>query len=169
MDPQTVEKGAEALTGVQRAFYDFLRFTGARLDEGNKLKWTDLDLDRGLFLMPGSKTPDAADVRPLPTHLIKKLLELPRTSEYVFPAHHGGKAYDRRKLFRKVSKQAGIKITAKDLRDWFGTQVVALTNDPRQIMDLMRHTNLRTTTTYMRRVSGELRSIVDSLGGMKDG
>jgi integrase len=175
LNPEYVEKGESALSGVHRAYYNFLRFTGSRRDEGNSLKWEHLDLDRGLVLLPGTKTPGAMDVHPMPMQLVKELLELPRTSEYVFPAGHGGKAFDRRKIFAKVSAYLSetynkpIKLTPKDLRDWFGTQVVARTSDPRRIMDLMRHTNLRTTTVYMRRVDDELRGIVESLGSERGG
>lgn len=170
MNPEWIERGAEALKGVHRAYYDFLRFTGARRGEGNALEWEHLDLDRGLFLMPGSKTPKARAVRPLPAQVVKQLLELPRTGKFVFPSAAGVEAFDRRKMFSKVSRHVTavyhrpIKITAKDLRDWFGTQVVQRTSDPRKIMELMRHTNLKTTTRYMRSIEDELRGIVDSLG-----
>jgi integrase len=56
----------------------------------------------------------------------------------------------------------GIKLRPKDLRDVFASTVK--TQDPRVLMDLMRHTNLNTTTKYLRSVNEAMRDAVQHFG-----
>jgi integrase len=43
------------------------------------------------------------------------------------------------------------------LRDYFGTEIAAKTDDPTVVMHLLRHTSLATTTEYMRAVKNRMR------------
>ncbi len=56
----------------------------------------------------------------------------------------------------------GIKLRPKDMRDYFASTVQ--TDDPRVLMNLMRHTNLTTTTTYVRAVQERMKQAVSGLG-----
>ena len=57
------------------------------------------------------------------------------------------------KLFKKVRKLTGIKITAKDLRDYFASTIAMGTEDFRPdivtVSELLGHTNLNTTKKYL--------------------
>jgi integrase len=56
-------------------------------------------------------------------------------------------------------------LAPKDLRDYFCTEIAAKSDDPNVAMRLMRHTNLATTTKYMRTVEERMRDAVENLGG----
>jgi integrase len=93
----------------------------------------------------------------------------------------GKKIYSRRRLFEKIRRATafkaymeknptatpmsvwkelkpkgypgGVKLSTKELRDYFATQVSAQVRDPKIVMNLMRHTSLNTTTLYTRTAS----------------
>jgi len=172
LEPELVDKAAEVLDGSDRIYYDVLRFVGLRMDEGNRLTWQDLDLDRGLMLVPGTKTDDSRAVLPLAPVVIKALLghksnKSTSPGDYCFPSQRRGavnvKVYRRTRLFERIYKRTGIKLTAKDLRDYFATMVVA-NADPATTQKLLRHTNLTTTTKYLRTVESRMRAAVEGLG-----
>ncbi len=58
----------------------------------------------------------------------------------------------------------GVKLTTKELRDYFATQVSAQVSDPKIVMNLMRHTSLDTTTLYTRTVTERMKHAVRNLG-----
>src|SRR5262249_40483492 len=94
-----VERAAQVLTDPQeRAYFDFLRFTGLRKDEANRVRWEDINFERGVFHVRGTKTAesDAPDM-PLADILIDSVSKLTpiSTSEYVF-AGKRGKTKDKR-------------------------------------------------------------------------
>jgi len=176
LDPAKVERAAESLAGVERAFFDFLRYTGARLQEGNRLQWSDLDLRNGFVRMPGSKTKKSNAILPLAPALIKvlenskKALENSQNEsmqEFVFPSvygkHKGKRVHSRKAMFARIYRLTGIKLTAKDLRDYFLGEVVPRT-DPITAMHLMRHTTLAMTPTYGRVVLERMKEAVKNLG-----
>lgn len=166
LDPTLIEKGAScpALNQQERAYYNFLRFTGCRREEANKLEWEHLDLEKGLVLIPGKKNHKASALRPLPAILIAELKALPRACQWVFPSTTSTKCYDRRRMFIKVSDYVGKHITPKDLRDWFASQLPGLTSNLVSWMQLMRHTNLKTTTRYMEKFAPDLQQLVQGMG-----
>ena len=57
-----------------------------------------------------------------------------------------------------------MKLTAKDLRDVFGTVVMENVRNADTARRLMRHTSLQTTTKYMRLVKDLMQSAVRFLG-----
>ena len=67
----------------------------------------------------------------------------------------------RTKMFQKIQRLTGVKLTAKDLRDYFATVVRA---EPEIKMRLLRHKSLATTTRYLRQVDQRMREAVQDLG-----
>jgi integrase len=225
LDLGLVDQAAAALTHpADRAYFDFLRFTGLRKDEANRLRWDDLRLEEGYFHCRGTKTDEADAFLPLAQTLIESLKnhKATSTSEYVFPGRsaqtRGKKIYSRRRLFESIERltsrcidcrvgkigtrrycedchrieavsrshrcskcksvkvnegvgclscgsikvKAGIKLRPKDMRDYFANTVQ--TDDPRVLMSLMRHTNLTTTTKYLRAVQERMKDAVRGMG-----
>jgi integrase len=104
----------------------------------------------------------------------------------------GKKIYSRRRLFEKIQRQTafkaymeknptvaplkawkelkrqgypgGVKLTTKELRDHFATQVSAQVTDPNTVKNLMRHTSLNTTSRYTRVVMERMKEAVQNLG-----
>jgi len=173
LDPKLVDQAAEALGGQDRIYFDCLRWTGLRKDEANRLQWKDLDLERdpGLIIVPGTKTQESTSVLPLCPALTKVLQALKNVSEgcsWVFPgqsdATKGQKVYGRTRMFERIYAKTGIKLTPKDLRDYFAGEVSSKVSDPNVIRLLLRHTNLTTTTKYLRVVKDRMAEAVKGLG-----
>lgn len=225
--PDQVELAASVLAGRERVFFDFLRFTGLRKDEANRVRWEDIDFERGWLHVRGTKTAESDNFIPLAPALLGELewlAENDRTSDYVFPGGsaqtQGRKIYSRRRLFEKISRltsrcldcgkqgsgkrrrclecgrvevvsrthrcsrckspnveegmgclacgsaniRPGVKLRPKDLRDYFASEVAARVSDPNVVMRLLRHTNLTTTTRYLRTVKDRMQEAVRGLG-----
>lgn len=58
----------------------------------------------------------------------------------------------------------GVKLTTKELRDYFATQVSAQVTDPNTVKNLMRQTSLATTSKYTRTVMDAMKAAVQNLG-----
>ena len=104
----------------------------------------------------------------------------------------GKKIYSRRRLFEKIHRvtafkaymeknptasamaawkelkangyPGGVKLTTKELRDYFATDVSAQVKEPTTVKNLMRHTSLNTTTLYTRTVTERMKDAVRDLG-----
>ena len=107
----SVERAASVLTGAERVYFDFLRYTGLRKDEANRTQWDDIDFGRGWLHVPGTKTEESdayMPIAPALLHELSWLKENGRESEFVFPGHsrqtQGKKIYSRRKLFEKIER-----------------------------------------------------------------
>ncbi len=95
--------------GVIGAALRMLILTGCRLQEVSRMTWSELDLGRRLWTIPGSRTKNHRDhVVPLSTQAVEVLEALPRRCEFVFTA-------DGRKAVRgwgcskeRISTKAGI-------------------------------------------------------------
>ena len=109
----------------------------------------------------------------------------------------GKKIYSRRRLFEKIQRvtafraymeknpgtphmkawkelkqqgyPGGVKLTTKELRDYFATQVSAQVTDPNTVKELMRHTSLTTTSRYVRTVTERMKEAVQNLGAIPGG
>jgi hypothetical protein len=71
------------------------------------------------------------------------------------------------KAWKELKRQkypGGVRLTTKDLRDYFATEVSARVNDPNTVKNLMRHTSLNTTTLYTRTVTERMKDAVKDLG-----
>jgi integrase len=105
-----VERAASVLESTDRAYFDFLRFTGLRKDEANRLRWDDISFDTGSFHCRGTKTDESDAWLPLAPLLIYSLKthRAMNSSDYVFPGRsaqtRGKKIYSRRKLFEKIER-----------------------------------------------------------------
>ncbi len=68
----------------------------------------------------------------------------------------------------KESKQhgypGGVKLTTKELRDYFATQVSAQVTDPNTVMKLLPHTSLNTTSRYTRTVIKRMKDTRQNFG-----
>jgi integrase len=119
---------------------------------------------------------------------------------YLFPGRsaqpRGKKIYSRPRLFEKIQRGRAFKayieknpindvheslegakatrlswrLTTKQLRDYFGTQVSAQVSDPNTVKELIRHTtSLRTTSRYMRTAPDRLKESVENLEATSGG
>ena len=103
--------GLEAEDMVQptaAAALRLLLLTGARRDEVLRLRWCEVDLERGCLRLEDSKT--GAKVIPLSQQARALLTSLPRDSKWVFPSPHVDDAsvQDLRKPWRRALEHAGL-------------------------------------------------------------
>ena len=120
----TVEQAAAVLNPAEKAYFDFLRFTGLRKDEANRLRWEDINFDEGYFHCKGTKTDESDAYLPLAPALIESLKKhkASSVSEYVFPGRsaqtRGKKIYSRRRMFERIQKVTAVE---RYLREHPGT------------------------------------------------
>jgi integrase len=145
-----------ALSGEELFFFRFLRLTGARLSEALSARWEDVDYSKIEITLRGTKTKESLRKVPICRGLFETLkgLEAIKTdSAYVFHHKDGERILRRDKVFKKVFRATGIKITAKDLRDYFASTIAMGTNeytpDIVTVSELLGHTNLNTTKRYL--------------------
>lgn len=172
LDPADVERAAAALQIADRIYFDHLRYTGCRKDEGNRTEWKHLNLDQATVIIPGTKTDESLAIVPIPPEHAAALAEwrkLCPSDRWAFPScdkrstNRGKQTYHRERMFKRIKKLTGIKLTPKDLRDYFCNEVAARTSNPVLLMDLMRHKSLATTTRYVRRRLDSMRAVVNNL------
>jgi integrase len=174
-DPTSVDRAIAALSGPDdvsdRLYVMVAACTGARRGEINRTRWSDLflsDPEKSWYKIPGTKTEESLSLHPIPAVLAVELIAWRdrNMSDLVLPGrnnHTKGKEVRRREAtFRKIYRLTGVKLTSKDLRDYYASMVN--TTDPRILKDLMRHTSLSTTTTYSRRREELMRAAVENLG-----
>jgi hypothetical protein len=71
------------------------------------------------------------------------------------------------KLWKRLKAEGypgGVRLKPKDLRDYFASEVASQVKDPSVVMKLLRHTNLTTTTKYLRVVEERMHEAVKNLG-----
>jgi len=171
MDPAQVDFAEYALSGIDRIYFNFVRYMGLRKDEANRARWVDLDVVNRLFRVEGTKTEESEEILPVPPVLQSDLASLSKITgdnELLFPGQKGKvkgkKVYHRRRMFERIYKRTGIKLMPKDLRDYYCNEIASQTEDPIVLMKLMRHKSLATTTKYARTVRERMREAVQNLG-----
>jgi integrase len=89
-------------------------YTGMRRGELFKLKWEDIDFDRGFIRIVGPKGGSDQTI-PLNAAARKVLAAHPRTSAYVFPGDDGGQRVTIQKAVRRIRAAAGLPDTFRPL------------------------------------------------------
>ena len=145
-----------------------LVFTGARLREILGLRWDWVDLERGLLLLPDSKTGKKAIVLNAPA--MKVLADLPRTGSFVI----GGRAADTdmerpradlHRPWRAVAKRAGLGgVRLHDLRHTHASVGAGAGLGLPIIGKLLGHTHASTTARYAHLDVDPLRRASDHIG-----
>ena len=124
--------------------------TGCRRDEIAALRWSELDLKRGLLVLNESKT--GKSVRPLGSAAIKLLRRIKRAdkSDYVFPAETGLGHYQGAKgLWPRIVKRAKLPgVTPHTLRHTMGSTAVSSGEALMMAGAILGHANPRSTAIY---------------------
>jgi integrase len=95
-------------------------YTGMRRGELFRLKWNDIDFDKGFIHIREPKG-GVDQTIPLNDSARKVLTEHPRLSDYVFPGRTGEKLTDIRKSVNRIKEKAGLP---KDFRALHGLRHV---------------------------------------------
>jgi integrase len=145
-----------------------LILTGARLREILHLKWHHVDLERGMLLLPDSKTGKKAIVLNAPA--LDILANLPRVGEYVIAGQMAGSGDDKprsdlNRPWRAIVKRAGlISLRIHDLRHTHASVGAGLGLGLPILGKLLGHTQPSTTARYAHLDADPLRRAADRIG-----
>lgn len=145
-----------------------LIFTGARLREILHLEWSHVDLQRGLLLLPDSKTGRKTIVLNAPAMEI--LATLPRLGRYVIAGRSAGSEQEKprsdlKRPWAAVASRAGLeKVRLHDLRHNFASFGVGGGMGLPIIGKLLGHTQSATTQRYAHLDADPLRKAADAIG-----
>jgi integrase len=89
-------------------------YTGMRRGELFKLRWEDIDFDRGFIRIVGPKGGTDQTI-PLNAAARRVLEAHPRTCEYVFPGEDGGQRVTIQKALKRIREAAGLPASFRPL------------------------------------------------------
>ncbi|WP_427147793.1 tyrosine-type recombinase/integrase [Rhizobium leguminosarum] len=154
--------------------------TGARRGEILKLKWSNVDLQRGLLFLDDSKTRKKTIILNGPAQLI--LTELPRVGPYVIPGEpkvlDDGKIEHRprsdlKRPWHHIRKRSGldaadddpkVRVRIHDLRHTHASVGVEANLSLQIIGKLLGHTQMKTTERYAHLADDPKRHASDLIG-----
>lgn len=145
-----------------------LIFTGARLREILHLEWKHVDLERGLLLLPDSKTGKKTIV--LNTPAMEVLANLSRIGRYVIAGESAGTEdekprSDLKRPWQAVRRHAGLEdVRLHDLRHNFASWGVGDGMGLPIIGKLLGHKQVSTTQRYAHLEADPVRRAADAIG-----
>lgn len=143
-----------------------ISLTGARLREILHLKWSYIDLDRGVLNLPNSKT--GAKTIYLNKAAIEIFRELPRHlyNEYAFCGLKRGEPIkELQKAWQRIRASAGLDdVRIHDLRHTFASVAVMNGMSLPMIGALLGHSQPRTTARYAHIAADPLREAAELVG-----
>lgn len=143
---------------------EMLLLTGARKGEVLNLKWTDLDLPKGLWKLNENKSGKPRIIQ-LNTKTQQIIRTMSRKYDYVFANPVSGKPFnDIRKCFDAILKAANIeKFRIHDLRHNFASMAVNSGYDIYLVQHLLGHASPLTTQRYAHMRQDTLREASEKL------
>jgi integrase len=136
--------------------------TGLRIGDTLALRWRDVDLAAGTATVRCTKNGDP-HVAALTDRCIAELVKLPNRSPdaWVFANNAGTKPFDVRRLWRKVTRIAGLAGRGfHQLRHGCGTALALAGVNQAQIMAVMGHKTLVASARYMHSNVNDRRAVV---------
>lgn len=142
-----------------------LLFTGCRLREILHLRWEHVDIERGLLLLPDSKTGRKAVVLNAPA--LEVLNGLDRIGPYVIPGDDPAKPRaDLKRPWGTVARQAGLeRVRLHDLRHTYASFGAGGGLGLPIIGKLLGHTHAATTARYAHLDADPLRRASEAIAG----
>jgi len=162
LDKQPDQNQVDALRLIQ--------LTGARKSEVLGATWDQFDLERGVWTKPAHSTKQARIHHvPLNAPALDLLQRMRKsaTGEYLFPGRTGEHLKDVKKLWRRVTKAAGLEgIHVHDLRHTYASHLVSGGVPLALVGALLGHTQPRTTQRYAHLADDALRAATNQFGSV---
>jgi integrase len=159
------EKNRRTVFGpVATAAVRLLLFSGCRLSEVLRLKWEYVDTERGLLLLPDSKTGRRAVVLNAPALAV--LASLTRLGSYVVPGGNPERPrHDLKKIWRAVARRASLEgVRLHDLRHTYASVGAGGGLGLPIIGKLLGHSQSATTARYAHLDNDPLKRASESIG-----
>lgn len=150
-----------------RAAILLLLLTGLRRNEVLRLKWENIDFERGLATIPKTKNGELA-LQPLSPPAIRVLHSIPRYTKnpFVIVGMKPGKPrYDLTKAWDRIKSRAQITdVRVHDLRHTCGTWLAQEGVDIMIIKNVLNHKDLKSTMVYVKHSVEQQREALDVYG-----
>ena len=185
LTPAEIGRLGEALAAHrERASANAIRFlllTGARRGETLAAKWSDIDLEAGIWTKPAATTkskkmhrvPLSAPARTLLAELAERAQAARRRgdpAEYVFEGIDGKPLTDLKKTWRTACEAAGIEgVRVHDLRHSYASILASAGLSLPIIGQLLGHTQTATTARYAHLLDDPLRMATERAGAVISG
>ena len=142
-----------------------LMLTGARKNEILQLKWSDVDLRRGLLGLHDTKT--GRSQRPIGAPAVKLLSELTRSGPFVFPGERPGKPLEGvRRLWDAVRVEAKLEgVRLHDLRHTLASVAAGQGLSLLLIGKMLGHKHAATTQRYAHLADEPAKAAADQTSG----
>lgn len=146
------------------AIVHFLLLTGVRKREAMDMRWSDVDLSTGVWLLGENKSGKARRIS-LNQDALQILLQLPKQSLFIFANPETGKPYnDIRKTFDKIMHAAGVhNMRIHDLRHNFASLAVNSGQSLYVVQHLLGHASPQTTQRYAHLQSDTLKQASEDI------
>jgi integrase len=173
--PKKLENRRTKVAAPDVAAIRLLMLTGCRLREILHLRWSEVDLGRGLLLLPDSKTGRKTIV--LSSAALAVIADLDKVSDFVIPgqpkpAKSGEKKpedkprADLHRPWKLVSRRAGLRgVRIHDLRHTFASFGAAQDLGLQSIGRLLGHASTKTTERYAHLSVSPLRRASELISG----
>jgi len=169
LTPEEFDKLYQACNDKLKPIVLFAVNTGMRQDNILSLRWQDVDLNRGVIVLPHTKNGERLGL-PMNSTVKDLLSELKRirfiTSDFVFHTSTGNRfdASTIGKWFRQALKKAGIQdFRFHDLRHTFASWLVQAGVNLYEVSKLLGHKRVTMTQRYAHLASNNLRMAVNTL------
>lgn len=162
-----VEKVLALATPRQRNYLLAIINSLARVNEINKLKWSD-DFENHIILRTRkAKNSDITERKIPKNETLKQVIsEMPKVSEYIFCYKATGKPYRyRSKLMSSLCEKAKVKkFTYHNLRHYGASRLAEAGVSLTDIQYLLGHQRATTTDIYLQSISESLKNAMKNLG-----
>lgn len=163
----------EAITATSirnQAYFFTLLLTGCRKDEARCMQWTHLDLERGLWHKPTTKS-GVPHTIPIPARLLELLTRLPRGTPWVFTSGANNKNHGRvgqwsttaiRHAWKQIRNAAGLTdVRPHDLRRTTASWLAMNGANLPVIQKVLCHSSMSSTQVYARLSLAPVRQALD--------
>jgi integrase len=138
--------------------------TGIRRGEQWGMKWQDVDLRAGVFMVTGKTGRRFVEINGAARAALEKLYKRSNGSPFVSPDRKSEKQDDWRTWFQEAAEAAGIgDLHWHDLRHTFASRLAMLGVDLRTIQELLGHRSILTTMRYAHLSKGHRHTAIEKL------
>lgn len=151
----------------REAEFNLALYTGMRRGEQFKLKWADVDLERGILTVNGKTGQRHIVVNSSASAALEKL-KTGANSSFVCPEATAEAKRDNRRWFENAVKKAGLEnFHWHDLRHTFASRLVMAGVDIRTVQELVGHKSILMTMRYAHLSPDHRQAAAEKIGGAK--
>lgn len=155
---------------IARSYFYILLFTGARKSNVLAMRWEEIDMYHRMWRIPDTKNGEPVTV-PLIEDAMKVLMQLPRTSEWVFPSETSANGHfaDPKRPWTRILERANISnLRIHDIRRTLGSYQAITGASLSIIGKSLGHKSVDATQIYARLSTDPVRNSMETaVGEMK--